>query len=101
MPRQGKAWTVQDRQGDRVYLTWERWEHILLHHPDMSPFLEEIRRTVQEARRRQDALSPYKYFYRLVYDYLTEGFEVVVVVVAVNPTTQDRFVLTAYLDYDS
>jgi len=34
----GKRWIVDDRYGNKVYLTHERWEHIIdaLNHPEMA-----------------------------------------------------------------
>ncbi|MCP4422179.1 MAG: hypothetical protein GY805_36670, partial [Chloroflexi bacterium] len=33
----GKRWIVQDRYGNLIYLTHERWEHIVepMNHPEM------------------------------------------------------------------
>jgi hypothetical protein len=39
----GRAWTIRDRCGNEVYLTWERWEHVIEFHPEMEPFFEDIR----------------------------------------------------------
>lgn len=37
----GKAWTVLDRYDNEIYLTWERWEHIVEpdNHPEVGPYL--------------------------------------------------------------
>jgi hypothetical protein len=37
---EGKRWTVRDRYGNSIYLTNERWEHIVnpANHPEMSDF---------------------------------------------------------------
>jgi len=34
-------WTVQDRYGNTIYLTEERWKHILESRLDMEPFREQ------------------------------------------------------------
>jgi hypothetical protein len=59
----GRAWTVFDRYSNEVYLTWERWEHIIEFHPEMESLFDDVRLTVQRFRRRQDALNPHKWFY--------------------------------------
>jgi hypothetical protein len=37
-----KKWIVQDRHGNTIYLTEERWNHILESRPEMEPFLEQF-----------------------------------------------------------
>ncbi len=34
----GRRWTVRDRDGNTIYMTDERWEHIIepLNHPEMA-----------------------------------------------------------------
>ncbi len=58
-------WTVRDREGNEIYLTQERWEHIThpTNHPDMLAYEEELKLTVQQGRRAQDELNPQKYRY--------------------------------------
>jgi len=46
----GRAWTIADRYGNEVYLAWERWEHTIEFHPEMEPFFDDIRLTVQRFR---------------------------------------------------
>ena len=95
----GKAWTVLDRYGNTIYLTWERWQHILEFHPEMKPFFDEVRRAVQLAHRRQDALNPGKWFYvRWNLDDLEPWNNCIVVVVIYRPDIE-RFVVTSYQDY--
>jgi hypothetical protein len=99
LERSGKAWTVTDRYGNRVYMTWERWNHILEFHPEMEPFFDEICRTVQTARRRQAALNPRKWFY---VRWGLEGLEPwnnCIVVVVVHRPEAECFVVTSYQDY--
>jgi hypothetical protein len=99
MRRSGKAWTVQDCYGNEVYLTWERWEHIINHHPSMEPFFDEVRLTVQRAKRWQDRWLPYKWFYvNWNVHGLEPGDNCIVVVVMFKPGP-GWFVLTSYQDY--
>lgn len=101
MTPSGKAWTVQDRYNDEVYLTWERWyDHILVYHPEMTPFFSELRQTVQTGRRWQDPLNPYRYRYVRWFDDLpSDEYNCIVAIVIVKPAQDDRFVVTAYQDY--
>ena len=41
-------WTVQDRYGNSVYLTQERWEHIIetINHSEMAEYEEELKETI-------------------------------------------------------
>jgi hypothetical protein len=41
-----KNWTVQDRYGNAIYLTEERWNHILESRPEMELFLEQFLETI-------------------------------------------------------
>jgi len=56
-------WTVRDRYGNEIYMTQERWEHILGSRPDLEDHLDEFLETLRTGRRRQDPLVPNKYFY--------------------------------------
>ena len=80
-------------------MTWERWDHILEFHPEMEPFFDEVRRTVQTVRRRQAALNPHKWFY---VRWGLEGLEPwnnCIVVVVVHRPKAEYFVVTSYQDY--
>jgi hypothetical protein len=59
----GRRWTVQDRYGNAVYLTHERWHHIIevMNHPEMALYEECLKETIQLGQRRQDSLNPQKY----------------------------------------
>lgn len=61
----GKLWTQLDRLGNEIYLTDERWAHIVDpdNHPEVAPFLDPVRQTVQLGRRQQDAYDPNSFQY--------------------------------------
>ena len=42
----GRRWTVRDRLGNEIYLTHERWEHIIesFNHPEMIFYEEHLKR---------------------------------------------------------
>jgi len=61
----GRRWAVQDRYGNSIYLTDERWQHITAstNHPEMSAYEDHLRQTIRSGRRKQDPLNPQKYRY--------------------------------------
>ena len=46
MTQAGRRWTVQAREGNSIYFTQERWEHIIhpTNHPEMEDFEDELRK---------------------------------------------------------
>lgn len=55
MADSGKRWTVQDGEGNSIYLTEERWRHITnaANHPEMADQEDHLKTTLQKGRRRQ------------------------------------------------
>lgn len=45
----GRRWVAQDRYGNNIYLTDERWEHITqpINHPEMLDYEEELKDTIR------------------------------------------------------
>ena len=41
----GRRWSVRDRYGNDIYLTQERWEHIIepINHPGMAAYEEHLK----------------------------------------------------------
>ena len=72
---------VRDRLGNEVYLTEDRWEHILDAHEEMIHHEEELRDTIRRGRRQQDPLKPYKYRYSLKHPGLSNDNVSVVAIV--------------------
>jgi hypothetical protein len=70
----GRRWTVRDRYGNEIYLTHERWEHIIepINHPEMSDYEEQLKETIRTGTRKQDSLNPRKYRYLKAFDRLAE-----------------------------
>lgn len=70
----GTRWVVRDREGNEIYLTEERWEHIThpTNHPDMLTYEEELKIAIQQGRRQQDELNPQKYRYSKAFEHLDE-----------------------------
>jgi hypothetical protein len=79
----GIRWVVRDRYSHEIYLTHERWEHIVepMNHPEMSAYERHLQSTIQSGRRSQDPLNPQKYRYVKAFDDLSEDNTHVVAIV--------------------
>ncbi len=68
-----KRWTVRDRYGNDIYLTEERWEHIIDpdNHPEMAGCEAQLEETIRQGDRQQDSLNPQKYRYSIVRHLIT------------------------------
>lgn len=104
-PNAGKLWTVRDRYGNHIYLTRERWQHIIDidNHPEVEPFFDYVAETVKRGRRRQDRYDPNGYQYYLSYSDLPDNNTHVVVCVRFRWRTEhdgkvqeEKFVTTSY-----
>lgn len=56
--------TVIDRWGNEIYITSERWEHILERHDELTDLFDEVLETLRRGKRRQEALDSNRYRYR-------------------------------------
>lgn len=100
----GKRWTVQDRNGNNIYLTEERWKHIVqpINHPEMASYEEHLKETLKSGRRRQDPLNPRKYRYTKAFDDLAQYNTHIVVIVLFGfgqdgeEIVPNNYVVTAY-----
>lgn len=83
MKKSGKRWTVDDRDGNQIYLTQERWDHIVdeSNHPEMLAYEEYLQLTLKKGRRRQEPLDPRKYRYFHSFDDLPDDVNHIVVIV--------------------
>jgi hypothetical protein len=108
MASSGRRWTVQDREGNPIYLTAERWQHIIEgnNHPEMADYEDHLKTTIQRGRRRQEPLNPRKYRYMQPFDNLPAGFNHVVGIVlfgfdvnAQGATVPNNFIATAFLKH--
>ena len=50
----GRRWVVRDGYGNDIYLTQERWQHIVapMGHPEMSDYEEHLKETIRSGRRK-------------------------------------------------
>ena len=98
-------WIAQDRYGNRIYLTQERWEHIIesINHPEMQDYEEELKETVKSGSRKQDSINPQKYRYSREFDNLPASNTHIVAIVLfklheskTGEIVSDNFIVTAY-----
>ncbi len=108
MTNSAKRWTVFDHDGNPVYLTEERWQHIVEaeNHPEMADCEDHLRTTIQKGQRRQEPLNPRKYRYSHPFDDLPEDFNHVVAIALFGfevdeqgDTIPNNFVATAFLKH--
>jgi hypothetical protein len=101
-----KLWTQRDRFGNDIYLTRERWAHIidLDNHPEIESYLNYVKETIRLGRRRQDPYDPNSYQYCRAFPGIPDDNTHFVVRVRFRwPTEPDgtvreeKFVTTAYL----
>ena len=99
-------WTVQDRLGNTIYFTEERWRHILESRPELEPFHDLLLETLRTGRRKQDPLLPNEYrYYRQFNELLPENNHLVVIVVFRTRLDEhdayvpNNFVVTAWAQY--
>jgi len=98
-------WTVQDKYGNSIYLTQERWEHVIesSNHPEMEEYEEELKETVKSGTRKQDSLNPQKYRYSMEFNNLPADNTHIVVIVLfgareseIGEIVSNNFIVTAY-----
>ena len=95
--------STYDRLGNEIYLTDERWAHIIETHDEMRQHREYIFETLRTGRRSQDAFDLSKYKYAKEFLDLPEAFTHVIVVVKFSRRVDQQgtehannFILTAY-----
>jgi hypothetical protein len=87
------ATPIQDRYGNRIELTEERWSHIMTYHPELEDCREKVIETIRKGKRRQDAMELEKYKYIRKFGALPLSYTHLVAVVKM---VRNNFVLTAY-----
>jgi hypothetical protein len=89
---------VQDRFGNTIYLTDERWEHILENHPEMEGLREKVLSTLRAGTRSQDPLRLDTFYYNKKFANLHEDFDEIeaVVIFSWQLNVPNNFVVTAY-----
>ncbi|MDH4137982.1 MAG: hypothetical protein OEW09_14880 [Anaerolineae bacterium] len=101
-----RKWTVQDRYGNTIYFTEERWQHILESRPELEPHFSKFLETLRTGRRKQDPLIPNEYRYYQRFDQLLPENNYVVVIVVFKTRLDEQgqyvpnnFVVTGWAKY--
>jgi hypothetical protein len=99
-------WTVQDRYGNIIYFTEERWRHILESRPELEEYFEQFLETIKTGRRTQDPLIPNEYRYYKRFDALLPDNNHLVVIVIFKTELDEQgqyapnnFVVTGWASY--
>lgn len=101
-----KKWVVKDRYNNEIYLTEERWHHILESRPELGSLFDDFLETIRTGRRRQDTLIPNEYRYFKQFDLLLPINNHIVVIVIFKTNLDERgnyipnnFVVTGWAKY--
>lgn len=101
----GKLWVQSDRFGNEIYLTAERWQHIIEadNHPEVESYFDYLAQTIWRGRRHQDPYDPKSYRYYLAFPDLPGHNDHLVVCVRFRWRSlpdgtlhEEKFVTTAY-----
>lgn len=100
------TWTEQDRYGNTIYLTAERWQHILSSRPELEAYLEQFLETLHTGHRKQDTMIPNEYRYFKEFDeLLPDNNHLVAIVVfktqidGMGSCIPNNFVVTGWAKY--
>lgn len=108
MDGSGKRWVIQDRDGNSIYLTQERWEHITdqTNHPEMMDYEDHLKTTLKKGQRHQEPLNPRKYRYYHFFENLPDDVNHVVAIVVFGfdvdehgRTVPNNYVATAFFKH--
>jgi hypothetical protein len=98
-----RRWVVCDREGREIYLTEERWNHIISRHGELRDHLDDVLDTVRRGRRQQQPHDPQTYVYRFSCEMLPPPFNGILVVVTFRFEQQEHseihpnnFIVTAW-----
>jgi len=97
-------WEVHDRFGNVIYLTQERWEHIIdaINHPEFIGHEEKLKETIRQGARKQDPLNPQKIRYTKAFNNLPMDNTHIIVIVLyryreqAGQLTPNNYIVTAY-----
>jgi hypothetical protein len=89
---------VQDRYGNIIYLTDERWQHIVKYHHQLDGRRADVLSTVRSGMRYRDPFTPEKFYYIKAFPNLGGRFKRIKVVVVFHMRVNEpnNFIVTAY-----
>lgn len=94
--------TVIDKYGNEIYLTDERWRHIVRQHAEMLNYRQHLLKTLRDGKRKQHHLELDVFVYTKRFSDLKPGMSHVVVIVKFGFKSKgavgihNNFVLTSY-----
>lgn len=106
MEVQMHKWEVQDRYGNIIHFTEERWQHILKSRPELELHFDRFFETLRTGNRKQDPLIPNKYHYSKRFNELLPENNHLVLIVVFRTRLDDHgqyvpnnFVVTGWAKY--
>ena len=92
---------VRDQYGNEIYITEERWRHIVTGHHEMRNNFEYLLKTIRTGKRKQDRENPAKFLYTRRFKHLPPETVLMVAVKfdfirTVRRNLPNNFVLSAY-----
>ena len=90
------AWFVQDRWGNEITLTQERWQHIAEGHWEIKNRRADVLKTIRRGTRKQYPDDPTRYRYALKFPDLPYNYTHIFVIVRL---ANNKFIITAYPKY--
>jgi len=108
MNKRGQRWTTHDCDGNLIYLTEERWSHIIdgNNHPEMLAYEQYLKNTIAKGRKRQEPLNPRKYRYFHTFTDLPDNVNHIVFIVIFGyeinnegHTISNNYVATAFFKH--
>ena len=85
---------VEDKSGKKIHLSDERWKHLNQEHPEVAPYLEEIKETIKNPVKitTYEFDENVKYYYK----YFKEREAAKYLLVIVKYLNDHGFIITAY-----
>lgn len=101
-----QKWTVRDRYNNTIYMTEERWQHILESRPELEPYFDLFLETLRTGKRERDPLQPEKFRYYKPFDVLLPlNTHLICIVIfryqedEVGASIPNNFVVTGWANY--
>ncbi|MBI3027663.1 hypothetical protein HYY70_06140 [Candidatus Woesearchaeota archaeon] len=85
---------VKDKSGRKIHLSDERWKHLNQEHPEVAPYLEDIKETLKNPVKitEYELDENVKYYYK----YFKERESAKYLLVIVKYLNEHGFIITAY-----
>ncbi|MBI2541856.1 hypothetical protein HYV80_04055 [Candidatus Woesearchaeota archaeon] len=85
---------VKDKSGRKIHLSDERWKHLNQEHPEVAPYLEDIKETLKNpVKITEYGLDENVRYY---YKYFKERISAKYLLVIVKYLNEHGFIITAY-----